>query len=556
MPAEVSSPAPDVPTWYRHPVLWLVLATLVCLGPFVRKAVHVDDYLFIRSARQILEHPSDPFGSVINWYDTAMPLASVTQNPPGVSYYLAGVGGLFGRSELALHLAFLLPALAAVLGTYVVARRFCPQPAVAAGLALVSPVFWVSATTLMSDVPMLALWLWAVDCWLRGLERGATRWFAVSAILIALAVLTKYFGAALLPLLLAYTLIRERRPSWELLWLLLPVAVLLAYEWATTLRYGHGMLGAAGHYTQIVARPGTAWQRVLIALSFTGGCLLPVLMFAPYLWSRRGLAVGGLVGVALVGALPLAEKLGVTPLHFETTTRWGLIVQVALFAVGGLSVLVLTLDDLRTNHDADAWLLALWVGGTLFFAVMLNWTVAGRSLLPLAPVVGILVVRRMARRIPRPGSVAAGLRWWPLLPAALVGAAVAQADATLAGDARTAARVIHEQLGGRGAGIWFQGHWGFQYYMEAAGATPVDKGAVVAAPGDYLVTPEINSNSTPPPEAMFERVGDIEIASGGWIVVMHIPSGAGFYSDQWGPLPFVVAPVPTQRFTISRARPW
>ncbi len=553
MPASFK-PASAVPTWFRHPSVWLILATFLCLGPFVRKAVHIDDYLYLRSARQILEHPADPFGTSINWYDTVKPLADVTQNPPGVSYFLAGVGGLFGWSEIALHLAFLLPALAAVLGTHALARRFCDQPALAAGLTLVSPVFWVSATTLMSDVPMLALWLWAVECWLRGLERGAVRWYAVSSVLISLALLTKYFGAALLPLLLAYTLVRERRPGWKLLWLLLPVATLLAYEWATAWRYGHGMLGAAGHYTQIVARPGTAWQRALIVLSFTGGCLLPALVFAPCLWSRRGLAVGGLIGAVLVGGLAQAEALGVTPLQIGTTTRWGLVAQVALFVLGGLSVLALVLDDLWTNRDAGAWLLALWVGGTLFFAVVLNWTISGRTLLPLAPVVGILLVRRLARRAPRPG--AAGLRWWPLLPSTLAAAAVVQADATLAGDARTAARVVHEQLGGRGGGIWFQGHWGFQYYMEAAGARPVDKGAVVAAPGDYLVTPEINSNATPPPAAMFEPAGDVEIASGGWIVVMHIPSGAGFYSDQWGPLPFAVAPVPAQRFTISRARPW
>ena len=48
-------------------------------------------------------------------------------------------------------------------------------------ITLFTPVFLVSATTLMCDVPMLALWLGATLAWMHGIERGRTAWLATAA---------------------------------------------------------------------------------------------------------------------------------------------------------------------------------------------------------------------------------------------------------------------------------------------------------------------------------------------------------------------------------------
>lgn len=556
-PAEAipSSAATTNPAWYRHPALWLTLATLLCLAPFANKAVHVDDYLFLRSAKHILSHPGDPFGVTVNWYDFEMPLADITQNPPAASYYLAAAGGLLGWSEPALHLAFLLPALAAVLGTFVLARRFCPQPALATLIVLISPVFWLSATTLMCDVPMLALWLWATEFWLRGLEHRSHGRLALAAALVALAALTKYFGAALIPLLLVYTVVRERRPSWKLLWLALPIVALAAYDFWTARRYGHGMLSGAGLYARMHQVSGSLWQRGLIALSFTGGCLLPLLFVAHRLWSWRALAGALIFAAALVAALPLAAQLTTLDLHGAGGTRWDAIVQVGIFSAIGLAPLALAFGDTWSSRSADSLLLALWVLGTLVFTGVLNWSVNGRSLLPLAPAAAILVVRRLADRRFDGASHRDWLRLWPLVPAIVLGAAIAHADAAFAANSRTAARILHEQLGGHGASLWFQGHWGFQYYMEEAGAKPLDKRRPALSPGDYLITPTANTNIGAIPLPLFAPAGDVTIEPSGWISTMQIDLGAGFYSDGYGPLPFYFGPGLPQVLVVSRLRP-
>jgi len=553
----VPPPAPAVApsAWYRSPALWLTLATILCLAPFANKAVHIDDYLFLRSAKQILAHPADPFGTTVNWYDFEMPLPDVTQNPPGVCYYLAAAGGLLGWSEPALHLSLLIPAIAAVLGTYTLASRLCKQPALAALIALGSPVFWLSATTLMSDVPMLALWLWATEFWLRGLERRSHGRLALAAALVALAALTKYFGAALIPLLLVYTVVRERRPSWKLLWLALPIVALTAYDLWTAHRYGHGMLSGAGLYARMHQVSGPLWQRGLIALSFAGGCLLPLLFVAHRLWSWRALAGALVAAAALVAALPLAAQLTTLDLHGAGGTRWDAIVQVALFATLGLAPLALACSDIWTRRSADSLLLALWVLGTLVFTGVLNWSINGRSLLPLAPAVAILIVRRLADRGFTNISTRSWLRLWPLAPAVVLSAAIVHADAAFAANSRTAVRVLQEQLGGHGASLWFQGHWGFQYYMEETGARPLDKRRPGLSPDDYLISPTANTNISAIPLSLFAPAGDVTIEPSGWISTMQIDLGAGFYSDGYGPLPFYFGPGLPQVFVVSRLRP-
>lgn len=555
-PMPDSAHHPPLP-WYRRlahlpaPLL-LAVATVVCLAPFLHKAVHVDDYLFIRSAQHILRHPADPFGFMVNWYGFDAPCFLITQNPPVACYYLAAAGGLLGWGETGLHLAMLLPTIAAVLGIHAVARRLCPQPALAAVLALLTPVFWLSATTLMCDTLMLAFWIWALEHWLRGMETGRRRHFATAAGLLVLGVLTKYFALALVPLLLVYTLMRERRPSWKLLWLLAPAAALVAFDLATRRLYGVGLASGAVHYisNDHVAKNG--WRHGLVLPAFTGGCLLPLLCFAPRLWSWKQL-VGGLVfcGVVVV-ASPCIGTIGHFPLRAEGATNWLRVVQLAGLATVGLTVLVLVVLELRAEFSAETILLSLWVLGTLFFTSVVNWSINGRSLLPLAPAVAILMVRHLRRRSADPAPA----RWrtfWPLLPAALAGAIVVHADAQLADNYRTAARVLHEQLGGRPGQLWFQGHWGFQYYMEAAGAKALDQRHPKVRPGELVVTPDNNTNLMRLPPLVFAPAGDVEIELGP-VITLRTDACAGFYSEEMGLLPFALAPGQSQRFTVERMR--
>ena len=200
-------------------VLYFILlaATLMCLLPFAGRAFSTDDPLFIWTAQHIVQQPLNPYGFEVNWNKTAAAMSDVTQNPPLAAYYMAAAGKIGGWSERALHLAFLLPTIALVLGVYRLAKRFTSSPGVAAIATLVAPAFLVSACSVMCDPMMLALWIWAVIFWIEGVDSVKPVFLAASVILLAAGALTKYFGAALVPLLFVYTLARQRRlGSWAL----------------------------------------------------------------------------------------------------------------------------------------------------------------------------------------------------------------------------------------------------------------------------------------------------------------------------------------------------
>ena len=123
--------------WSSRHSYWLLIGiTLLCLLPFSSRAFHVDDPLFVWSGQQIAKHPLDPYGFQVVWDNFSEPMSEIAKNPPLACYYLAAVGLIAGWSERALHLGFLLPAIALVLGTYRLSIRFTGLPLVATAAAL------------------------------------------------------------------------------------------------------------------------------------------------------------------------------------------------------------------------------------------------------------------------------------------------------------------------------------------------------------------------------------------------------------------------------------
>ena len=327
----------------NHPLVVIGVMLVVCLGPFVNKAFQTDDPLFVWSAQQIQKHPTDFFGFEVSWAGPTLPMWLANCNPPLASYLLALAATLFGWSETALHGAFLAVAFAACAGIYFLARMWCERALLATVLALFTPVFLVSSTTLMCDVPMLAIWIWAVVLWERALQSDQEWWrFIVSGGLMGLAVLTKYSAITLLPLLPFLAVLRTRKAGWWLLGAVVPLVMLGGYELITARMYGHGLFSLAVDYAQKNRHVfiGGWMAKAMIGLAFTGGCLLPTLFFAPLLWRQKPLWLGGLIvfGVLLV-AFRMFPFGNPEPALMK---RWSYLLQVVLLTAAGLHLLVLT----------------------------------------------------------------------------------------------------------------------------------------------------------------------------------------------------------------------
>ena len=144
--------------------------------------------------------------------------------------------------------------------------------------------------------------------------------------------------------------------------------------------------------------------------------------------------------------------------------------------------------------------------------------------------------------------------WWPLLPAALVSLLIAIGDYTLANTARTAASRFQQRFRNESGTVWFEGHWGFQYYMQHWRAKPLDLEQHGLVPGDVLIVPVNNTNVSRQPAAPTIASFEEAIYAQFFAITMSREVGAGFYSSKWGPLPWEVAAVPPERYLTFRIK--
>ena len=558
MNAELES-APAKQLWLlKHPLVAIGIILAACLGPFINKAVHMDDPLFLWAGQWIQQHPTDFFGFDVNWWGTLTPMWVANCNPPLLSYLFAAVATLFGWHEAILHLACLCVAFLAAAGIYRLATMWCARPFLATVIAVFTPVFMVSSTTLMCDVPALTLWVWSLVFWERaGHGHAPGGQYALAGFLAGLAVLTKYNIVTLLPLLPVISLLQKRKPGWWLAGAAVPLILVLGYEWMTARMYGKGLLSAAADYAQEHrSQLAGGWlAREIIALAFAGGSLLPLLFFSPWLWPRRIWMQGALV---LCSALWLLFWLEGDPGLFHPLTNpqafyyWGFRWQLILLTAAGLHLLLLTGVETWQRRDIVTLILAAWIAAGLLFAAVLNWTVSARSFLPIVPAVAILLVRRLDGI--RESTVRPGWRLWPLLPTVFITMSLVFADFQMANTARAAVAQIAVQYPPAGQRVWFEQHMGFQYYMEKLGARPIDCERSVLQPGDIVIVPRVNYGFVP-----------FALGSVGWLEpLIYRPvswmnlsrdtwsSAAGFYSASWGPVPFALGRLPPQEFFLLK----
>jgi len=169
--------------------------------------------------------------------------------------------------------------------------------------------------------------------------------------------------------------------------------------------------------------------------------------------------------------------------------------------------------------------------------------------LPAVPAVTILLARRLAAV--RPGTIR-GL-WLPLAAAALVALGLLVANWQLANSARAAATGIAAEYLSPDHKLWFDGHSGFQFYMEKLGGRPIDVEQSSLRPGDVVVVPLLGSfmmlpaRSVSPLAAMSAPLNSPMNLQGS-----GARTGAGFYTADDGPIPFAFGrPQAEQYFAVK-----
>jgi hypothetical protein len=215
------------------------------------------------------------------------------------------------------------------------------------------------------------------------------------------------------------------------------------------------------------------------------------------------------------------------------------------------------LVEAMKRRDAAAAIVLCWVAGTLAFSVYVNHTVNARTLLPMLPALGVLA----AWRIERLGEGAAiHRRWLPVPLAATAGLAVwvMIGDYQYANASRRAVTQFAEARKQFSENVYFIDHWGFQYYMQEAGARPVEDrwneyNAAFYRPlqsGDTLVVPHAGYSARLPDADRHRAAAYYSFPIRSSMNTMNRKAGAGFYSHFWGVLPYAIGPAPPEDFAF------
>jgi hypothetical protein len=173
----------------------------------------------------------------------------------------------------------------------------------------------------------------------------------------------------------------------------------------------------------------------------------------------------------------------------------------------------------------------------------MNWTINGRTLLAMAPAIGILIARNL-----KPNSRVPAIAL-PLVAGACVSLAVAWGDYRLAAANEEAAARIAERATRANARLIVSGHWGFQYYIEQAGYESYGPN-LKYSPGNIIVVPDNSPGTFYPTKPIPRSIVQIKVPASSWITTMRRDVGAGFYSHFWGPLPYYFGRVLPERYVL------
>jgi hypothetical protein len=211
-----------------------------------------------------------------------------------------------------------------------------------------------------------------------------------------------------------------------------------------------------------------------------------------------------------------------------------------------LYVLALPVVDLFKQRDNRSLFLFFWVMGTFVFASQTNWTVNARSLVPMAPAIGILIARRIdVRYAEKPFST----KWVAacLLPAFALTLTLAYADYTLARAGKTAASQYRDLVDDYDHVLRFTGHWGFQFYMLEQEFPPLEYINTEIAKGDVLVIPA-NNTGLHLMDADTPNEFTLDIPVFPFATTWSNERRAGFYSNNWGSLPYIFGSALPERY--------
>ncbi len=528
----------------------LVFVVVVCAVPFLSQPFHMDDGFYMDMARNAQENPLFPHDTPYMYQEIFFPDMGSHSHPPMQIYFLAAVMHFFGEgsgSEWIYHSFAIFYPLLAVVSFYFIAALFVGRPLWPSMMLACCPLFLVMQHTLMTDIPMLALWLAAIASFLWAVHKKSTGLYAASAFFQFAAMFTSYQSLTLTPLLGFYLLRRGRGwKGWAAL--IVPPMILVVWFLLSCLHYDRLLWGITLEFMQVRHPLSLNVLAVKLLSIFEYQGWLAVFPFFVFYLLARGLRGRLLILVLLIAA-------GVAQLHMQIAEYR--LADKAIFVFGLAAGFFITLEMGKIAwgafrktkgrlgfEDAEDQFLSLWFWGVFSYCLFLLTEGSARYILPLVPPFLICFFRileisevseyRLPPRLLNCARLASG----SLVISLAFGLVLSHADLEFARIYPRAASQFSRMSDS--VKSYCVGEWGFRYYMGRMGvdARPADESLIRG--GSFVAIPELALPHNLPANlsTMMMQVQTLSYKPDTPIRLLDKQSHAGFYSSGWGLIPF------------------
>ncbi|MCB1043902.1 MAG: glycosyltransferase family 39 protein [Acidobacteria bacterium] len=524
---------------------------LVLLAMFAGKPYHIDDALFLRMGDllpwTLVGESSGKVEFLGMTYEALSPYEST--HPPLIPYFLKLLKPLaqIGPVDFyGYHFGFLIfPALSLFFARrYLRAKRVGPHWSL---FLVSSPIFFVNATNLMTDIAMTGMWLGAVVFASRYAENSDNRNAYVAGLLVFLALLTSYQSIALFPLIGAYFLIHKVPMKGAIPVLLYPLLGFLLFLLAVYLASGYMPFLASSIDYNIASevKSGMALSHYLhkfigVLINLGLGLALPTIILLMSVNQRRLIEHIVFSSVLTFTLFHLGKRNGLFDTYTAVETLW-LRVLLIIGLIWSFQVVAKTVDGMRIlirdrRRAARMLLPCFWFLGVLAYNVIFMPYATARYILPAVPPALMLLFGHQLYRLAKAREgVLIGLNFVLALFFARVDYQQATADYELSQYLRNRVPDMSR--------LWFSDDSGLNRYLNQAGAHYLDQAQQDVPIGDYILI--TRGMIHPNVQASLSFVETWAYPSFAGMTLFDTQKQAGFYRSLDGLLP--IAPAETVR---------
>jgi 4-amino-4-deoxy-L-arabinose transferase-like glycosyltransferase len=505
----------------------MLIASFILL-PFLNTAYTIDDPIYLREAQNVLTDPLHPQAFSMIWnFDTMLRASEILPGGVVVPYLLLPTV-FAGAREWVAHLSQLVFLLIALVATARIALRLGFDRRQARWVALLTtlaPAVLGMAGTAMPDVPAMMFVALGIEQLLAWRDERHWGHAVMTSLWISLAVLTRahtilILGPALILLLDGITRdeFRASLTHFQVRFVPLLLVPMLCFA---IIKITADPFATGDNLAATLADASPKATLLRNAFSWMDHFILVLPLTLPWIivrW-RQIPRIPSVAAAAIIAAIAYRWSYALSPVA-------------AAGAALSTAVLIDILFDAIRRRDRVQIALLLWL--LLPLPVLIYLHLPSKYLVPAAPAVALLLVRVTStaqpalRRFLAPAVAVAG---------AALGLCILLAVHDLADVQRRAAADLIPPAQREYARVWFNGHWGFQWYAEALSAYPVNLNSP-PVPGDIVVVSFIDR---PIAAERFQkkRVLQKVIYPNRFGRVMDFDARAGFFSDGWGYMPWL-----------------